>query len=139
MGEIKTKVTEASVVDFLNSTTDITKRRDSFTLLDIFCEVTGEPPKMWGASIVGFGKYHYKSERSTQEGDWPLTGFSPRKQKLTLYIMPGFDNYQNLLEKLGKHKTSVSCLYIKKLSDIDQKILRELIEAGYRSMKKAHL
>lgn len=94
---------------------------------------------MWGTSIVGFGSYHYKSERSSQEGDWPLTGFSPRKQSLTIYVMPGFEHYQELLEKLGKHKTSKSCLYINKLSDVDMDILKKIIEKSYLHMKAVAL
>jgi hypothetical protein len=94
---------------------------------------------MWGPAIVGFGKYHYKSERSTQEGDWPLTAFSPRKQSLTLYLLPGFDKYKELLGKLGKHKTSKGCLYINKLSDVDEKILKELISTSFVETKKLFL
>jgi uncharacterized protein YdhG (YjbR/CyaY superfamily) len=93
---------------------------------------------MWGSSIIGFGKYHYKSERSRQEGDWPLVGFSPRKQQLSLYFMDGFDNYKSELEKLGKYKTSVSCLYVKKLSDIDKSVLKEMITKSYKNMKKTY-
>lgn len=138
MSEIKTKVTNASVTDFLNSVSDSQKREDSFTLLKLFEEITKEKPKMWGSSIVGFGSYHYKSERSSQEGDWMLTGFSPRKTSLTLYIMPGFKDYSDLLEKLGKHKTSVGCLYINKLADVDLKILKTIITKSFTEMKKQH-
>lgn len=138
MAEIKTKVTNESVLDFINSVEDETKRADSLVLLDLFKEITNEPAKMWGSSIVGFGSYHYKSSRSSQEGDWPLTGFSPRKQNLTLYIMPGFDSAKNLLQKLGKHKTSVACLYIKKLADVDMAILRTIISESLAEMKKRH-
>ena len=94
-------------------------------------EASGEKPKMWGTAIVGYGQYHYKSERSTQEGDWPLTGFSPRKQALTLYIMSGFAENEELRAKLGKHTKSVGCLYIKKLSDVDIAILDKLIKTVY--------
>jgi Domain of unknown function (DU1801) len=138
MGNIKTLVNDNSVEDFINSVDNEQKRKDSFVLLELFKKVTGEQPKMWGTSIIGFGSYHYKSERSRQEGDWPLTGFSPRKQNLTVYIMPGFDNYQDLLQKLGKHKTSVSCLYINKLADVDIKVLQQIVEKGYQDMKSAH-
>jgi hypothetical protein len=93
---------------------------------------------MWGASIIGFGMYHYKSERSAQEGDWPLTGFSPRKQNLTLYIMLVFGDYKDLLKKLGKHKTSVGCLYINKLEDVDVAVLKQLIKKSYLAMKKKY-
>ena len=114
MAKLKTQKNNSSVIDFIKSVEDQTKRQDSLELLKIFEECTNEKPAMWGNSIVGFGSYHYKSERSTQEGDWPLTGFSPRKQNLTIYIMPGFDIYQKELENLGKFKTSVSCLYVKR-------------------------
>lgn len=136
MGEIKTKVNDASVEDFINSAASGTKRDDSFVLLDLFTKATGEKAKMWGTSIIGFGQYHYKSERSRQEGDWPLTGFSPRKQNLTLYITHGFDAYTNLLAKLGKHKTSVGCLYINKLADVDMPTLEKLIKKSYIDSKR---
>ena len=139
MGDLKTKVNDASVKDFLNSVPDETKRKDSLTLLELFEKVTGEKAKMWGTAIVGFGMYHYKSERSSQEGDWPLIGFSPRKQNLTLYIMLGLSDYSDLLEKLGKHKTSKGCLYINRLADVDQNILKELIKKSFTEAKKKHL
>jgi hypothetical protein len=138
MGEIKTKLTDASADNFINVVPDEVKKQDSFKLLELFTKLTGESPKMWGTSIIGFGQYHYKSERSSQEGDWPLVGFSPRKQNLTLYIMPGFDAYQDLLAKLGKHKTSKGCLYINKLADVDQEILAKLIKQSYEDMKAAN-
>lgn len=138
MSEIKTRVNDASVEDFINSVVDETKKKDSLTLLKMFKKITGEPAKMWGSSIIGFGKYHYKSERSSQEGDWMLTGFSPRKQSLTIYIMPGFNDYNTLLKKLGKNKTSVSCLYINKLSDVDLDILEEIIKKSYLAMKEKY-
>ncbi len=138
MAELKTKKTEASVEDFLNSVADEKKKADGLTLLKIFKKVTKEEPKMWGESIVGFGQYHYKSERSSQQGDWPLVGFSPRKQNLTLYVMSGFDKLSGLLAKLGKHKTSVGCLYINKLSDVDLDVLEEVVELGFENMKKLH-
>jgi len=136
MAELKTKANNASVEDFINNVPDETKRTDSLTLLKLFREATGEKPKMWGTSIVGFGQYHYKSERSRQEGDWPLVGFSPRKTSLTLYIMPGFANYKDLLKRLGKHKTSVGCLYINKLADVDINILEKIIKRAFLDMKK---
>lgn len=138
MGTIKTTVNDASVEDFINSVTDKTKVQDSFTLLELFKNITGENPMMWGKSIIGFGQYHYKSERSSQEGDWPLVAFSPRKQKLTLYIMPGFDGYQDLLKDLGKHKRSVGCLYINKLSDVDTTVIKRLVKKCYQDMKKQY-
>lgn len=138
MGTLKTTVNDASVDDFINRVSDETKRSDSYKLLEIFSKITGEKPKMWGSSIIGFGQYHYKSERSTQEGDWPLTGFSPRKQNLTLYFMLGFDDYTALLQKLGKHKTSVGCLYIQKLKDVDEGVLKDLIKHSYMAMKERY-
>lgn len=139
MAEIKTKVNNASVTDFIKSVPDLQKQKDSFVLLKLFKEITGEKPKMWGPSIIGFGKYHYKSERSSQEGDWPLTGFSPRKQNLTLYIMSGASEYKDELKKLGKHKISGgSCLYIKKLEDVDLKVLKQVIKHSFNAMKKKH-
>lgn len=138
MGTIKTVVNDASVEDFINSVNDEAKKADAFKLLEIYSAITKEKPKMWGASIIGFGQYHYKSERSSQEGDWPLTGFSPRKQNLTLYVMPGFADYGELLDKLGKHKTSVGCLYINKLSDVDLDVLKRLVKQSYVDMKEKH-
>lgn len=135
MAELKTKKNEASVTDFIESVADEAKKQDSFKLLEIFKEATGDEPKMWGASIVGYGSYHYKSSRSTQEGDWPLTGFSPRKQSITIYIMPGFDKYKKELAQLGKYKTSVSCLYIKKLADVDLDVLKKIITDSAKVMK----
>ena len=132
--ELKTKVNDASVAGFLNSVADESKREDSFEILRLMEEVTKEPPKMWGASIVGFGSYHYKGAGG-REGDWMLTGFSPRKQNLTLYLMGGFDKYGDLLQKLGKYKTSVGCLYIKKLEDVDKTVLKELIAENVKTMK----
>ncbi len=139
MSTIKTLANDGSVTEFINSVPDETKRNDSFKLLEIFTRVTGKKPKMWGTSIIGFGKYHYKYERSSQEGDWPLTGFSPRKQNLTLYLMLGPENYLDLLKDLGKHKTSKgSCLYINKLSDVDQAVLENLIKLSFEDMKQKH-
>lgn len=105
-------------------------------MLDIFKEITKEPAKMWGSSMIGFGKYHYKSHRSSQEGDWLLTGFSPRKTALTLYVLAGAENTTELLNKLGKHKTGVGCLYIKKLADVDVNVLRQLITENYLVAKE---
>lgn len=132
MSENKTQKTEASVIDFLHSIPDEQKRQDCLTLLEMMSEITGLAPKMWGASIVGFGDVHYKYA-SGREGDWFKVGFSPRKQNLTLYIMDGFPKYQSLLAELGKHKTGVSCLYIKKLSEVNLDILREMISQSIAS------
>ena len=136
MSELKTKPTKQSAKEFLNKIEPEEKRKDSLVLLAMFQKITGERPVMWGTSIIGFGMYHYKSERSTQEGDWPLVGFSPRKQALTLYIMHGNEDSGTLLKKLGKYKLGGGCLYIKRLSDVDRKILVELIKKSYRFMKK---
>jgi hypothetical protein len=136
MSEIKTTLNDASVEDFIDKVDDEVKRRDSLALLEMFARITGEQPKMWGTSIIGFGQYHYKSERSRQEGDWMLTGFSPRKQNLTIYIMPGFDDYADLLRDLGKHKTSKGCLYINKLSDVSRSVLEKLVEQSFKDMKQ---
>ncbi len=136
MNAIKTLVTDESVEDFINSVENDVRRADALTLLELHVEETGEQPRMWGTSIIGFGQYHYKSDRSKQEGDWPLIGFSPRKQSLTLYIMPGLNDYSDLLDKLGKHKTSKGCLYINKLSDVDVVVLREIIKRSYEQSKK---
>ncbi|MCU0667376.1 MAG: DUF1801 domain-containing protein [Patescibacteria group bacterium] len=136
MAELKTKKNDSSVIGFVNTVQDEAKKQDCLQLLEIFKESTGQEPAMWGTSIIGYGSYHYKSTRSKQEGDWPLTGFSPRKQNLTIYIMPGFDKYQKELEKLGKHKTSISCLYINKLDDVNIIILQSIIAKSYKEMLK---
>ena len=137
MAEPKTKKNDASVENFLNSVADQTRREDSLSLLGLMRDVTGEEAKMWGSSIVGFGSYHYVYQ-SGREGDWMLTGFSPRKQNLAIYIMAGFSDYGPLLEKLGKHKTGKSCLYVNKLADVDINVLRELVRRGVRSMRKKY-
>ncbi|MDH3693850.1 MAG: DUF1801 domain-containing protein, partial [Gammaproteobacteria bacterium] len=126
MAELKTKPTKQSIKTFIDSIEDEQKRKDCRIVLKLMRELTGEKAKMWGDSIVGFGTYHYKY-KSGREGDWMLTGFSPRKQNLTIYIMPGFSKFETLLKKLGKHKTSKSCLYIKSLGDIDLDILSKII------------
>ena len=138
MGAIKTTVNSLSVKEFINSVENEQRRKDGLALLKLFSNITGEKAKMWGTSIIGFGQYHYKSERSSQKGDWPLIAFSPRKQNLTLYIMSGFDGASPLLKKLGKHKTSVGCLYINKLEDVDIKVLEELIKKSFEDMAKKH-
>jgi hypothetical protein len=139
MAELKTKKTKANVVKFINTVENEQKRKDSKALLKIFKEVTGFKPALWGTSIIGFGQYHYKSQRSTQEGDWPLTGFSPRKQNISIYIMPGFKRCQKELKKLGKHKHSVSCLYIKKLDDIHIPTLKKIIRDAVKYMQEEYV
>lgn len=139
MAELKTKKTTASVSGFLAAVPDEGRRMDAKALLKIFKEATGMKPVLWGTGIVGFGAYHYQSERSAQKGDWPLTGFSPRKANLTVYIMPGFKEYAPLLKKLGKHKISGgSCIYINKLADIDVPTLRTIIKRSVKDMQKRH-
>jgi hypothetical protein len=134
MAELKTQKNDASVMDFLQSVENEQRRSDSLRLLRIMQEVTGEEPVMWGPSIVGFGSYHYRYE-SGREADWMLTGFSPRKQALTAYIMAGFDRYDELMAKLGTYTTGKSCLYLKKLDDVDESVLRELIDASCAHMQ----
>ncbi|MFO7722247.1 MAG: DUF1801 domain-containing protein [Bacteroidales bacterium] len=130
MAALKTKQTNADVVDFINSFADTEqKKQDSFELLKLMQDVTGFEPKMWGASMIGFGSYHYKSERSRQEGDWPLAGFSPRKAAISLYVFTGLPEHEYLLDGLGKYKMGKACIYAKKLSDINQDVLVQLIRA----------
>jgi hypothetical protein len=126
MAELKTKLNDRDVEAFLHSVEDEAKKKDSFEILEIMKSTTGEKPKMWGTSIVGFGSYHYKY-KSGREGDWFKTGFSPRKQSMTVYIMQGFNKYGELLIKLGKYKTGKACLYFKKLEDVDKEVLKTLI------------
>jgi hypothetical protein len=133
MAELKTKPTDASVDDFLGGFPEET-RKDCYEILKMMKLATKAEPKMWGASIVGFGSYHYKG-KSGREGDWMLTGFSPRKQNLTLYIMSGFEHHDGLLKKLGKHSLGKGCLYIKRLGDVDKKALKELITESVKTMK----
>ena len=133
MAELKTKQNEQDVYEFLDGVSNETRKNDSYKVLELMQTANGLEPKTWGDSIVGFGSYHYKYA-SGREGDWFLTGFSPRKQSLTLYIMPGFYEYEALLEKLGKHKIGKSCLYINKLSDVDISVLRKLIGKSVKKM-----
>lgn len=134
MAELKTKPNKISVEKFLKTIADEQTRADCETLVKLMKEATGAEPKMWGSSIVGFGQYHYKYE-SGREGDWFLTGFSPRKQNLTLYIMAGFAGYAELMEKLGKHTTGKSCLYVKRLSDLHMPTLKKLIRGSVKQMQ----
>lgn len=135
--ELKTQLNDASVEAFLNSVENEQRRKDSFTVLELMKEITGCEPKMWGKSTVGFDTYHYKYA-SGQEADWMALGFSPRKQALTLYIMPGYQDYSDLMDKLGPHKTGKCCLYIKRLSDIHMPTLKKLITKGYKDLKKMY-
>jgi len=137
MAELKTQTTDNSVVEYLSTVENERKKADSFAILELMSEASGQEPKMWGESIIGFGTYHYKYA-SGREGDWLLTGFAPRKQNLTLYIMSGFDAYDDLLAKLGKHRIGKSCLYVKRLRDVDTDVLRTLISESVAHMKKSH-
>ena len=135
MAELKTKPTDQSVEDFINSVEDEKRRQDCRTILQVMQEASGEEARMWGNSIVGLGSYHYKSA-SGREGDWFLTGFSPRKGNLSLYIMAGFGQFAGLLERLGKHKTGVGCLYIKRVEDIDLDVLKELVKRSVAHLRE---
>ncbi|MDB5021655.1 MAG: hypothetical protein JWQ28_2782 [Pedobacter sp.] len=130
MAEIKTKQNDADVREFINSFAETEqKRKDSYELLELMQDVTGSEPKMWGSSIVGFGSYHYKSERSKQEGDWMLIGFSPRKAAISLYVYSGGTVQEQLLKDLGKFKMGKGCIYVNKLSDINLETLKQLMKA----------
>ena len=133
--QLKTQRNAASVKAFLDGVTDERKRKDARAVLALMAEVTGEKPAMWGTSIVGFGSYHYKGA-SGREGDWMLTGFSPRKDSLTLYFMSGFQQHGDLLAKLGKHKTSMGCLYIKSLDDVHLPTLKKLVRQSVKRTRK---
>jgi len=129
MAELKTKQNNENVSEFINSFADSDqKRKDSFELLKLMQDFTGFEPKMWGPSIIGFGSYHYKSEKSRQEGDWPLVGFSPRKAAISLYVYTGAKEQENLLKDLGTFKMGKACIYVKKLSDINQDVLKKLMK-----------
>ena len=135
MAEAKTKPTNASVEKFLNQIPDEARREDCFKIAKMMEEITGCKPKMWGPSIVGFDTYHYKYA-SGHEGDWPIAAFSPRKQDLTIYVMPGFRKYRELMQQLGKHRTGKSCLYIKRLSDVHVPTLKKIIRQSVKEMKQ---
>lgn len=135
MAENKTKANKASVTEFINSIEDRQKRADVRKVAAMMRKATGKRAKMWGPSIVGFGTYHYKYE-SGREGDFMVSGFSPRKQALTVYILAGFKRFDALMSKLGTYKTGKSCLYIKRLSDVDEKVLQKLIDGSVKYMRK---
>ena len=135
MAENKTKATGASVTAFINSIEDRQKRADARKVAAMMRKATGKRAKLWGPSIVGYGTYHYKYA-SGREGDFLMTGFSPRKQALTVYVIPGFEHFETLMNKLGKYKTGKSCLYIKRLSDVDEKILEQLINRSVKYMRE---
>lgn len=134
MAEAKTKATGESVPDFLDAVKDERRREDAKAVCAMMARVTGEEPRMWGASMVGFGSYHYRYE-SGHEGDWFVTGFSPRASALTLYVMDGFPRHRELMDRLGKYKTGKSCLYLKRLSDVDPAVLEELIGESVAHMR----
>jgi hypothetical protein len=136
MAEMKTRPTSRSVTDFINGIEDPRRRGECRTVMKIMREVTGKRPKMWGPSIVGYGRHHYRYE-SGREGEWFLAGFSPRKQALTLYIMSGFRKHPDLMKRLGKYKTGSSCLYIKSLEDVDVKVLKQLVRESAKYVEKA--
>jgi len=131
----KTQPTGASVDEFIDAVENERRRHDARTVLELMREVTGEEPVMWGDSIVGFGQYHYKYD-SGRAGDWFLAGFAPRKSNLVAYIMSGFPRHAELMQKLGKHRTGSSCLYINKLDDVDLDVLRELVRRSVEHMRK---
>jgi len=133
--ENKTQPTKVSVEKFLKQIEHEKKREEAFILLELFKSVTKLEPKMWGNSIIGFGSYHYKYD-SGREGDFLVTGFSPRKAKHSIYLMAGFNHLDEELEQLGKHKKSVGCLYVNKLEDIDLKVLKKMIQKSLKVMKK---
>lgn len=139
MAELKTKKNDADVQAFIKSYANTEqKKQDSFELLKLMEEVSGEKPKMWGDSIIGFGQYHYKSKRSSQEGDWPLIGFSPRKTAISLYVYSGCAGQEELLKDLGKFKMGAACIYAKKLLDINQEPLKKLMKSTIEFLKAKH-
>lgn len=135
--ELKTKKNSASVSAFISGVKDEQKRADCKTIMKMMKSVTGKQPKMWGKSIVGYDSYHY-TYASGKQGDWPVIAFSPRASTITLYIMSGFDEYEDLMKKLGKHKTGKSCLYIQKLEDVDVKVLERIMKKSVAWMKKQY-
>ena len=137
MADLKTKSHNASVPAFLKSVEHETRRRDAKVINEMMTRITGEKPKMWGPSIVGFGSYHYKYA-SGREGDWMMTGFSPRKSAMSLYIMTGYGEFDEIMSRLGKHKTGKACLYINKLENIDMVVLEELITKSVELMRKKY-
>jgi len=137
MAELKTKRTDASVTAYLNTIADKQKRDDCKAIAKMMRDATNHRARMWGGSIVGYGSYDYKYA-SGREGSWPICGFSPRAQNISLYIMPGFSGFKKLMKDLGKHKTGKSCLYIKKLEDVDQKVLKDLINGSVKEMRRRY-
>jgi len=139
MAALKTQPTQTNVAEFIRTFADSEqKQKDSFELIEIMRRVTGCEPQMWGPSMIGFGKYHYKSERSRQEGDWPLVGFSPRKAAISLYVFSGMPEHEYLLEGLGKFKKGAACIYVKKLSDISTPVLKEIMKTTIAFLKERY-
>lgn len=139
MAELKTKVHDADVHEFIRTFANTEqKQKDSFELLKIMQDFTGYEPKMWGPSIIGFGSFHYKSERSSQEGDWPLVGFSPRKAAISLYVFSGAKEHEYLLKDLGKFKMGKACIYVKKLSDINPDALKRMMKETIAFLKSKY-
>jgi hypothetical protein len=139
MSEIKTKSSDLDIDKFLMNVEPEKKRVDSIEVKKLFDSAVKEKASLWNNNMIGYGSYHYKSERSKQEGDWPLTGFSPRKQYIAIYIMSGVKNYEDLLNKLGKYKiSSGSCIYVNKIEEINLDILKEIISTSVSDMKKIH-
>lgn len=137
MSELKTRPTDQKVSQFIDAVEPDQKRQDCWTIVDMMRGITGSEPVMWGPSIVGFGTYTYINT-TKKPAEWPITGFSPRKANLTIYVMPGFSQYDSLMEKLGKHSTGVSCLYVKKLADIDLGVLEEIIRRSVEYMRATY-
>ena len=137
MSSNKTVETDASVENFINTVADEQKRKDSWDMIALMKDITGDEPKMWGSSLVGFGQYHYTYE-SGHEGDFFITGFSPRKTAFTVYIMPGFERYKEKMEKLGPHKTGKSCLYLKNLDVVDREVLEMIIRDSVEVMRERY-
>lgn len=137
MYELKTKENDSSVIEFIENVESEKKREDSYKLLDIFTETTGYQAKMWGPSIIGFGSYHYKY-KTGHEGDAPLVGFSPRKAKISLYFATGDPDREELLEKFGKHTSGKACVYINKVADIDEEVLKDLINQSVEFLQKTY-
>lgn len=135
MAKIKTKPTKADAMEFLNSVENEQKRADSLEILEMMKKITGKNPVMWGDSIIGFDRYSY-TNTTGDVNEWPMIGFAPRKRNLTIYIMPGFERYEALLDELGKHSTGKSCLYINKLADVDKDVLQDIAKISYGVMKK---
>ena len=139
MAALKTQPTQIDVAEFIRTFADSEqKQKDSFELIEIMRKATGYEPQMWGPSMIGFGKYHYKSERSRQEGDWPLVGFSPRKAAISLYVFSGMPEHEYLLEGLGKFKKGAACIYVKKLSDINIPVLKEIMKTTISFLKERY-